>query len=238
MSSPTVDAFFNRLGSIVTIGFLTIWILVTVGFIYIDIEDSSWLLFETLLSISLFTYLIFRMIVACTNTNPDSIVYRLTTAHRRSRRGALAVLVCACSWIYGLFFKLMALFLVNSFCIMIFSAHLYPDFFDQMEEVSLPDPESPGSGVEVQNAGYRFKKKDYFDAMEQMKEEVGFDPIQAFGWIPPRILLCCFALGRLWTFFVTFCSAKDACRLGVIVYRLDSLHQKIIKRVLPTPIYV
>lgn len=134
------------------------------------------------------------MIVACTNTKPDSIVYRLTTAHRRSRRGALAVLVCGCSWIYGLFFKLLMLFLVNCFFIMTFSAHLYPEFFDRMEEVSLPDSESPSSGVEVQNARYRFNKKEYFDAMEHMKEEAGFDPIQALGWIPPRVLSCCFAL--------------------------------------------
>jgi hypothetical protein len=198
MSSPTVDAFFNRLGSIVTIGFLTIWILATVGFIYIDIEDSDWNLFETFLSISLFTYLIFRMIVASTNTKPDSIVYRLTTAHRRSRRGALAVLVCACSWIYGLFFKLLMLFLVNSYCIVIFSAHLYPNVFDILDEVAQLDSESPGSGIEVPNARYgrTFNKEEYFDAIEKMKEEVDFDPIQSLGWIPPRILVCCFAL--LW----------------------------------------
>ncbi|KAJ6000777.1 hypothetical protein N7481_001186 [Penicillium waksmanii] len=212
MSSPTVDAFFNRLGSIVTIGFLTIWILATIGFIYIDVEGSDWNLFETFLSISLFTYLIFRMIVACTNTKLDSIVYRLTTAHRRSRRGALAVLVCACSWIYGLFFKILTLFLVNGFCIMMLSAHLYPDLFDQLDELSLPDSESPGSGIEVQNARYRsarYNKQEYFDAIEQMKMEADFDPVQALGWIPLRILLCCFAL--LWF---------SCCTLTLYVLRL------------------
>lgn len=212
MSSPTVDAFFNRLGSTVTIGFLSIWILAAVGFIYIDLEDSKWNFFHIFLSISLFAYLIFRMIVACTNTNPDSIVYRLTTAHRHSRRGALAVLVWACSWIYGLSLKFLTLFLINTFCVMIFSAHLYPETFDYLDGVSLPESENPGSSVEVPKPRYRgdlISKQEFLDSIEEMKTEAGFDPVQSLGWIPPRILLCCVALG--WFAFST---------LALYVFRL------------------
>jgi uncharacterized membrane protein len=197
MSSPTVDAFFNRLGSIVTIGFLTVWILAAVGFIYIHIRHPARNFFDILLSTSLLTYLIFRMVVACTNTNPDSMVYRLTTAHRRSRRGALAVLVCACSWVYSLFFRLLTLFLVNFLCIIMFSAHLYPEAFDNLEGTPLPGLESSGSDIELQKARYshgRLSKEEYFDSLEKLKKEVDFDPIQTFGWIPPRVLICCFAL--------------------------------------------
>lgn len=190
MSSPTLDIFFNRLGTTVTTGFLTLWITATLGFVVIEFLEPGWEIIDRTLCITLLAYLISRMIVACFNTKSDSIVYRLTTAHRHSRRGAFAVLLCACAWIYELFFKILVMAMMSFYSAVAFFAHLHPDFFDRLKDkVNALDGE-----IEYGYKPPTMSSEEFATAMKEFKEEVGFDPVTVFGWIPHRILLCCFAL--------------------------------------------
>lgn len=191
--SPTVEAFFNRLHSTNTIAFLALWILTTTFFCVMDFQELKIYYFEALVSVSSLTYLICRMIVACSKTpRPDSMVYRLTTSHRRSRRSGLAMLVVTCVWAYQLFYKIITMVVVNMTAAAMLFAHFYPGALEKVNAATQKQALQHDSihGTDLA------ENWDLAATLEELKVEMDFDAVRLFGWIPVPILLFCDAL--LW----------------------------------------
>ncbi|KAJ5689529.1 hypothetical protein N7462_003921 [Penicillium macrosclerotiorum] len=176
--SPTLASIGGRVGNTVRIGFLVLWTAAAVAFAAIDFVDPSWNIIDPLISTSLLTYLVCRLIVACQrNPHDGSMAFRLANAGRRSRSGAFAMLLVCGAWLFELFFKILWMFLLTILGTAIMMFHVYGDTVEEIQTISGPKED------DIDFAAARKQ-------LEEFKETMGFDPLPWLGWIPPNFLIC------------------------------------------------
>lgn len=158
---------------------LTIWTATALGFAAMDIVNANRQLIEPLASISLFTYLSCRLIVAlkpdddAQNAHP-SLAHLVTTAHRRSPQGAIAMLIFSCTWLYELAHKSMIMIFMTIFGgVITMAIHSEPW---EMEDTTSPSSESDAQETALAK-------------IDDFKANVGFDPTALFRCIPPKALV-------------------------------------------------
>lgn len=218
--SPTLVSLGLRAHNAITVGFLSLWVTVALGFAALDFVAFDWSFVNPMLSLSLLTYLICRLIAVFQNKSSDGgMVYFLTTAHRRSRRQALAVLLFTCGWIYEIILKILFMFVATllSGSLLLYH-HAGMKTLDDLETLDSKNPKSDLQLKEEHMAQEKAKIDDFF-------KEVGFDPVEFLGWVPPKIMVFCIVLA--WFGFGT---------LAFYIFRLAWLSLKRVFK-LPTPEY-
>ncbi|KAJ5921452.1 hypothetical protein N7466_009778 [Penicillium verhagenii] len=194
MADPT-----SSLGSKVFKGIsatlLTSWTITSLGFSALNILNANRSLIGTAASISLLTYLACRLLVLTQPNIPnDSIARLLTTAHRGSRRHALATFAFTCAWLYELLSQALIMVFMT-----IFGGAIAAAIYNE----SVEEPVGPvnRSVSDMQNTS--------LVEIGEFKDKVGVDPVALFKLIPPKALIYFAVL--VWANFAT---------LGLYVLRL------------------
>ncbi|KAJ5584295.1 uncharacterized protein N7459_004095 [Penicillium hispanicum] len=188
--TPSVS---TRVYTVTAATLLALWTLTALGFTALSIGSANRSLIEPAASISLLTYLVCRLIVFLQpGWQPDSLAHVVALAHRQSRQGALAMLVCACAWLYELASQAVMLFFVTFFGGILATA-VYNDAFEE----TTANQDDLGADTTA------------LAEIDAVKAKAGVDPTQLFKMIPPKLLVYFAAL--VWANFAT---------LGVYVLRL------------------
>ncbi|KAJ5273075.1 hypothetical protein N7478_008200 [Penicillium angulare] len=219
--SPTLILLSHRAHKVITITFLTLWILAATGFAVLDFVDG-WGYTHQFLSLSLLAYLICRLIVVFQKPGRDSSwAHMIVTARSRSRRRALATLVFSCGWIYEFVCKIFVLALMTLMSSAMIALHLMQDLEIAIHDNETKDGDSAELTTDMEKA-----KIDLEEAMAKIAEfheEAGYDPVKLFGWMPPKLII--------------FCVITAWISVGTLAFYIARLAWKSLKRacMLPTP---
>lgn len=187
-SSPSLG---SQVYVAVSLVLLTSWSISTLGFTVLNILNDNSSLLAIAGSVSLLVYLTCRLVVLLqSNTQNDSIAYFLTTAHTRSRKEAIVMLLCTFTWLYELSYQFFFMLFATIFGGAIATA-IYNDAFVEVNEPNDLEP----SKSDIENTSLA--------EIEEFKAKAGVDPRVIFSWIPPKALVYLALL--LWLNFWTLC---------------------------------
>ncbi|KAJ6032123.1 hypothetical protein N7540_002855 [Penicillium herquei] len=211
--SPTFTTLVIRAHKTITIGMFGLWIAAALGFMKIDflmMDENKWEFLDLCLSTSLLTWLVCRLIVTVRKDIwGGSLVYRLGSAHRRqSRLDALVLFLFACGWIFEVLWKLMVMVWLTLLGGAVYAFHIYGDAIAELDEND--------------QAELDFNLPEALENMEKFKENMGFDPAQTFGWIPPKIMVSCLVLAWISSSTLSFYVVRVCWKSLKVIFRLPS----------------
>lgn len=137
------------------------------------------------------------------------MAYRLTSAHHRhSRKEALLSAIFSVGWIFSLLCKFFFMFVGTFMSSVILLSHHYGDEIAQAEKDGL-----------IEDKG----QMDFATAMETLeeyKETLGFDAVEAVGWIHWQVLIGLAVVA--WMSFGTlfFYVVRVAWKSMVVMFRI------------------
>ncbi|KAL2816609.1 hypothetical protein BDW59DRAFT_153195 [Aspergillus cavernicola] len=189
-------AALTRVYTALAVFILASWTIIVLGFTALDVLNTNRSLIELIASPSLLTFLICRLLVVSqSNGTQDetTIAHSLTTAHLRSPRNALILLLLTLSWLYEILFKCVMMLFVTFFGGILATA-IYSEGLTETG-TTAPADDGPDTKALVQ-AG-------------EFKENTGVDLVEIVRMIPAKALI--YVVVLVWVSIAT---------LGLYVLRL------------------